>query len=147
MFSTSPGHTEPDPASDEAIGSRLAIIRVGLGMTQAKFAQTIGVSPRSYFHYEKGTRSLTADKLRRLREVHQLNLHWVLFGEGLPLEGHNAEAVAEFAAELSAYLKSTQTVLPVSAHQKIIARWQTALRNGQRLEIPEVAHWVDLMRE
>lgn len=116
-------------------------------MTQAKFAQTIGVSPRSYFHYEKGTRSLTADKLRRLREVHQLNLHWVLFGEGLPVEGHDAEAVAKFAAELSAYLQSTQAALPESAHQKIMTRWQIALRKGKRLKMPEVAHWVDLIRD
>ncbi|WP_072298669.1 helix-turn-helix transcriptional regulator [Paracoccus sp. SM22M-07] len=102
MFRTPHSHTEPDLGSDKAIGFRLAAFRISLGVTQTEFAQTLGISPRSYSYYETGRSSLTADKLRRLREVHQLNLHWVLLGEGRPIDGPDAEAAAKCVPKVAA---------------------------------------------
>lgn len=133
--------------SDAAIGARLALIRIGFGMTQASFASSIGVSQRSYFHYEKGTRSLSTEMLRRLRAVHGLNLMWVMFGEGLPRDGEDSEALSAFVEELSAHLSSTKTELPSRGYSKIVSRWFKALRGGQRVEMRDVEHWVDLLRE
>lgn len=116
-------------------------------MTQASFASSIGVSPRSYFHYEKGTRSLSTETLRQLRAVHGLNLMWVIFGEGLPRDGEDAEALSTFFEELSAHLSSTNTELPSRGLGKIVMHWFHALRGGQRVEMREVGHWIDLLKE
>ncbi len=134
-------------SDDVAIGSRLALIRIGFGMTQASFASSIGVSHRSYFHYEKGTRSLSAETLRRLRAVHGLNLMWVMYGEGLPRDGEDAQALSDFVEELSDHLSSTNTELPSKGYGKIVSRWFGALKGGQRVEMRDVRHWVDLLKE
>lgn len=134
-------------ASDSAIGTRLTMIRVGFGMTQAQFAKSIDVSSRSYQHYEKGSRSISAEILRRLRAVHRLDLNWVLLGRGLPREGDDAAALAQFVEELGAHLSSTQSVLPSRGMSKIVSRWWSALQGGTRIEMRDVKFWVDLMRE
>lgn len=139
--------TGKDLSTDAAIGERLALIRIGFGMTQASFASSIGVSQRSYFHYEKGTRSLSTETLRRLRAVHNLNLMWILYGEGLPRDGEDAEALSAFVEELSDHLFSINTDLPSRGYRKIVSRWLSALKGGQRIEMQDVKHWVDLLRE
>ena len=146
-MSDMPSRTLADSGSDVSIGSRLALTRIGLGMTQAGFAASLGVSPRSYHHYEKGTRSISADLLRRLREVHGLHLNWVLQGQGLPREGEDAEALAAFVEELGAHLATTQTSLPPKNLGKIVSGWWKALQDGTRVGMPDVRHWVDLLKE
>lgn len=123
------------------------MVRVGFGMTQAQFAKSIGVSPRSYQHYEKGSRSISAEILRRLRTMHRLDLNWILLGRGLPREGDDAAALAQFVEELSAHLSSTQCVLPSREMGKIVSRWWSALQDGTRIEMREVTFGVDLLRE
>lgn len=142
-----PSSMLPDLDSDAAIGKRLALIRVGLGMTQAGFAASLNVSPRSYQHYEKGTRSISAELLRQLRTSHGLAPNWVLLGQGLPREGQDAEALAAFVEELVAHLAATQVTLPPKNQGKIISGWWKALRDGTRVGMPDVRHWVDLLKE
>lgn len=136
-----------DVDSDVAIGSRLALVRVGLGMTQASFAESLGVSPRSYFHYEKGTRGLSTEILRRLRVAHGLNLMWVLYGEGLPRDGEDAEALAQFVKDLSALLSASEAVLPPEGLGKIVSRWWNALKGGTRIDMKDVRFWIDLLKQ
>lgn len=133
--------------SDAAIGSRLELIRLGLGMTQARFAATINVSPRSYHHYEKGTRSISTEVLRQLRDIHHLDFNWVLSGRGFPKDGEDAEALADFISELRQHLAATRTELRPENEGKIAARWLHALRDGRRLEMLDIRYWVDLLKE
>lgn len=136
-----------DPDSDAAIGARLALIRVGLGLTQAVFAASLGVSPRSYQHYEKGTRSISSEILRRLRATYGLAPGWVLLGQGLPREEEDAEALAGFVEELGAHLLATRASLPPRNLGRIVSGWWKALRDGTRVGMPEVRHWIDLLKE
>ena len=68
--------------------SYLKEIRESRGLSQAKFAKSLGVSLRSYQYYESGTRPLPTELLGRLAEQ-GVNLQWLLLGRGsrdLPAE-------------------------------------------------------------
>lgn len=133
--------------SDVAIGRRLEWVRLGLGMTQVQFSASIGVSPRSLHYYERGTRSVPADVLRQLRRVHGLDLMWVLVGRGLPREGEDDHALAEFVTHLSAEISGSEAVLPPESWGKIVSRWFRALHSGRRVAMKDVRDWVDLLKE
>lgn len=54
--------------------ARLALIRELSGLSQAKFAATIGVTTEAYQLYEYGKRELRFETLRRIRDVYRISL-------------------------------------------------------------------------
>ncbi|MFS4439628.1 helix-turn-helix domain-containing protein [Paracoccaceae bacterium GXU_MW_L88] len=142
-----PRQSETASEDDVSIGARLALIRASLGMTQVNFAKSIDVSLRSYHHYEKGTRSLSADILRKLRAEYGLNMNWLLLGQGLPYDGEDTAAAVDFIEELNAYLLASQTTLSPESQKRIFAKWLKSLREGYRTDMREVKAWVDLLSD
>lgn len=68
--------------------SYLKEVRESRGLSQGKFAKSLGVSLRSYQYYESGTRPLPIELLGRLAEQ-GVSLQWLLLGRGsrdLPAE-------------------------------------------------------------
>ena len=61
--------------------SYLKEIRESRGQSQAKFAKSLGISLRSYQHYESGTRPLPIELLSQLAEQ-GVSLQWLLLGRG-----------------------------------------------------------------
>lgn len=61
------------------IGNRIAHIRGGL--SQAKFAERLGVNKNTIGNYERGDRKPDSDFLEKLA-AHGYNIHWVITGEG-----------------------------------------------------------------
>ncbi|WP_410219116.1 hypothetical protein [Paracoccus sp. (in: a-proteobacteria)] len=55
--------------------------------------------------------------------------------------------MAAFVEELGAHLVATQASLPPKNQGKIISGWWKALRDGTRVGMPDVMHWVDLLKE
>lgn len=110
------------------IGARLLTLRLDASMTQAQFADALGVSPRTYHHYERGTRSVSAEILISLHEVFGVDPSWVLLGIGLPKPSEEGRILAEFVADLSARL----AVLDADARQvdreRLIEGWLFDLR-------------------
>lgn len=62
----------------EAIGQRLREVRGG--MTQAEFAEKLGVDRQTVMRYETGKRVPDALVLKRLIELN-VNAHWLLTGQ------------------------------------------------------------------
>lgn len=62
------------------ISGRLKRCRESIGKRQADFAETMGVTERTYINWEQG-KDANADKLKNL-SVYGINLHWLLTGEG-----------------------------------------------------------------
>ena len=77
------------------IGERLRLALTELGITQAKFARTVGVNTRSMSNYMRGqlpdTRVLLA-----IREQYGLSLDWLLMGIGemFPDRGREASSLS-----------------------------------------------------
>ena len=105
------------------IGKRLKICRKDSGLTQARFAEALGVSSRSYQHYEKATREAPVSLLRIAARVSGRDFHWLITGklegqidlyeqaviatfeclerEGLPQQPKKILAIARRALELA----------------------------------------------
>lgn len=62
------------------IPSRLRDIRHSAKMTKVRFAESLGISPRSYFNYEDGTRQAPIDVLFRAAQLSDQDLPWLLTG-------------------------------------------------------------------
>ena len=62
---------------------RLKFIRVTNNLSQAQFADSLGVFRNVILNIESGKRKLSVDILVKLVEVYSIDLHWLLFGEKL----------------------------------------------------------------
>ncbi|MGH7023740.1 MAG: helix-turn-helix domain-containing protein [Caulobacteraceae bacterium] len=66
------------------LGARLKRLRRDLGLTQARMAQDLEISPSYLNHLERNQRPLTAQILLRLAETYDIDLRTFSGGEGAP---------------------------------------------------------------
>lgn len=64
------------------MGRRLMAIRVVSGLTQADFADKLGLSLRAYANYERGEREVPTALFRSLCEMFRVDPLWQLTGPG-----------------------------------------------------------------
>ncbi|WP_238139429.1 helix-turn-helix domain-containing protein [Roseateles aquatilis] len=65
-----------------AMGRRLMAIRVASGLTQADFADKLGLSLRAYANYERGEREMPTALFKSLCETFRIDPLWQLTGPG-----------------------------------------------------------------
>lgn len=61
---------------------RLIKIRLELGFSALRFAESIGVPIATYNRIEKGTGKLDVDAAGKLVELYNVNPSWLFFGQG-----------------------------------------------------------------
>jgi transcriptional regulator with XRE-family HTH domain len=61
---------------------RVRKLRIHLGLSENKFAQSIGVSQTSYNRYEKGIGKLDQDAICEILRNYKIDSNWLFFGEG-----------------------------------------------------------------
>lgn len=64
-----------------SLSDRLGIFRKQVGLTQAEFAESLGLSLTAYKNYEKGTREPPASVLILLCTIYDATPAWLLKGE------------------------------------------------------------------
>jgi transcriptional regulator with XRE-family HTH domain len=64
------------------LGKRLKTLRKTLGITQKELARTLGVSEMTIRRYEANRFQPDAEVLSKLAKTYNINLHWLLTGEG-----------------------------------------------------------------
>jgi phage repressor protein C with HTH and peptisase S24 domain len=52
------------------------------GLSKSSFAASIGVSRSHSYHFERGTQKPSREVLERLAAVYQVNLNWLIYGQG-----------------------------------------------------------------
>ncbi len=57
---------------------RMRLLRQANDLTQRQVAEKLGISPRTYSHYEKGTRSLPVYVLEGLSEFYHVSTDYLL---------------------------------------------------------------------
>lgn len=72
-------------ANKEDIGARLKIARHSLGLPSGEFAKQVSIDPRNYSSIETGKRNIGEKVLKKICDAFQINLDWVLTGEGYML--------------------------------------------------------------
>ncbi len=70
----------PDQNID--LGQRLTKVRGTTGLSQAAFANTLGLSLRAYANYERGEREMPVALFRALYEIYGIDPVWLLAGPG-----------------------------------------------------------------
>lgn len=70
----------PDQNTD--LGQRLTLVRGTTGLSQAAFADTLGLSLRAYANYERGEREMPVALFRALYEIYGIDPVWLLAGPG-----------------------------------------------------------------
>ena len=88
--------------SRNEIGNRLRQVRNDLNLSQEEFAERFGISQRTYTRYERGETEVPSEFLRKISELGDYDMNWLLTGRG---QMHFQEAgfeadpdYAEFAA-------------------------------------------------
>jgi len=61
---------------------RLRLLRETIGVTQGDFAKTIGVAPSFISGIERKKKDLSRDLLEKILKKYNVNLNWLLTGEG-----------------------------------------------------------------
>lgn len=123
------------------MGSRLLALRLERSMTQAQFADSIGISPRTYHHYEKGTRSVSAEAVLALHEVYGVSPNWILLGDQPPKQSEEGKALAAFVTQLHEHLLARGEKIPAEKAAKIYEQWLRSFRDGHVLAIDSVSDW------
>jgi transcriptional regulator with XRE-family HTH domain len=64
------------------IGERLRLLRKTLGLSQAEFAQRLGVKQRAISHWENEDSEPSLKMIQKISDIWSINLIWLLTGEG-----------------------------------------------------------------
>ncbi|KAF1723474.1 hypothetical protein CSC76_15300 [Pseudoxanthomonas mexicana] len=68
------------PLDKDMIARRLAAVRAELGLSQAALAEQVGLSKRSYIHYERGEREVPTGLVKALYDLHGIDPVWLMSG-------------------------------------------------------------------
>ena len=86
-----------------AVGERLRLTRLAMGLGQQEFGRRAGISKSNMNNIERGRQALTLPNLAALCEAHDLNMEWVVAGTLRGLRNELVEAIrAQIAAQKAA---------------------------------------------
>ena len=89
--------------SYRAIGHRMRVARLTLGLTEQDVARVVGITLRTYRKYEAGQRPRSIRALVAFSQKYDASLDWLILGEGACIGAH-----------LARRSNSTIAILPVS---------------------------------
>jgi transcriptional regulator with XRE-family HTH domain len=115
-----------------ALGARLAITRNELSMSQAKMAESLGMS---------------LEALVELHRQFQVDLSWVLLGMEAARPGHDLAALERFEVALDKFLTTSDIRLKSEKRGAIVARWYRSLLEGKPIDMDDVRTWIELLTE
>jgi len=83
------------------------------GLSKTAFAESIGISRSHNYHLERGTQKPPRDVLERLASVYNVNLNWLIHGQGpsglenntVEIELLDQEAAAGQGREIADYIE------------------------------------------
>ncbi len=83
----------------EGIGARIRQARINKGMSQTRLAQLLGIPPQNVSDWERGVVTPSSKNLRRLAEVLEVSLDWLITGKGSPepLKGEPVSFIPVYA--------------------------------------------------
>lgn len=70
---------------------RLKQVRMKTGLSQKEFAEKIDVNLSNYSSYERGVRRIYPETLVKINNFLNVNLHWLITGEGKMLMDDNQD--------------------------------------------------------
>ncbi len=109
---------------EETIGERIRQLRKELHLTQAEFAEKIGLKPTAVLMYEKGSRKVTEQSLSLIVQNFGVNESWLRYGTGEIMQRTDETLLAQLADEYH-----------LSADQQVLVKSFLSLTSEQRASI------------
>jgi len=83
------------------------------GLSKSAFAESIGISRSHNYHLERGTQKPPREVLERLATVYNINLNWLIYGNGpsgldqdtVEIELYDQQAAAGQGREIDDYIE------------------------------------------
>lgn len=66
----------------DSFGKRLKVLRSELKLSQEEISRKLGISTHSYLNYENDMASPKISLLKKLRELFNVNINWLVDGSG-----------------------------------------------------------------
>ncbi|MEP4145566.1 MAG: helix-turn-helix transcriptional regulator [Halioglobus sp.] len=133
-------------SSRSAVGARLAIVRHEVGCTQTEFASQLGVSMRTYHHYEKGQRSCGIDALAILAIKFGVDLNWLIIGLEDVASVIEPDELNAFSKSLDGYLANNKITLSEARRRAVTAKWYQGRQQKRTTFRDDIAFWVEMVR-
>lgn len=83
------------------LADRLKRLRTSMGLTQAQFAETVGIATTTYQHYERGEREATEKFLVKAINTFGLNAAWFLTGKGEMFQNQEQQTCKSLSIPIS----------------------------------------------
>lgn len=83
-----------DGRSKLAIGQRLDLTRLALGLSQVDFCRRAGIAPNTFNQYKSGKNRPVLDEAYEICDAFNLTLDWIYFGDPSGLRYELASAIA-----------------------------------------------------
>lgn len=78
---------------DYILQNRLRKLRKSLNKQQGEFANDLGILQQQYSTYERGTRKPSTEIYNKLIEIFNVNLNWLLTGNGSMFLDKNSDVI------------------------------------------------------
>ena len=111
------------------IAQRIKKIRTDAELTQEKFARAIGVKWISVAGWEQGVREPGKARLFVIADKFNVNIDWLLSGEGEPYNDRSVDAETRREIEFE-YIKKLFTALPSEMQEQILAALREMVASG-----------------
>ena len=114
------------------LGKRLKTLRETLGITQKELARTLGVSEMTIRRYEANKFQPDAEVLSKLAKAYNINLHWLLTGEGemfIKREHKTPTEKASIVPELASFL----ALLPEEQQKQLASIFKEFLKTSSAM--------------
>jgi len=114
------------------IGERIRLIRKKLGLTQKEFGERIGVIDRLVSKWEKGLNEPTSKSLKAIAQEFNVNLHWLLTGEGEMFIDKNKKGQGNFTekANINPELYNFIALLSEEQQKQLADVFKEVLKNS-----------------
>ncbi|MDO5646328.1 helix-turn-helix domain-containing protein [Paracoccus sp. (in: a-proteobacteria)] len=101
------------------LGDRIETLRKAAGLSQAQFAEQLGISRSAFQYYERGERDLPAQLLLKICELFDDDAHRLLTGGPSPLL---LSRIDYFAHLLDARLEDLDISITPEARQRVLMK-------------------------
>jgi len=118
------------------IGKRIKQARTDKGLRQKEIAEKFGLHSASMSKIESGDSSTSVEILLKIKEILNVNLHWILTGEGTPETPTKGIEDEEIIMMLKAFEKSARLKHAVlGALYKYIERFERFEKESNEKEV------------
>ena len=117
------------------IGERLKLMREFLGLTQKDLSERLSIKAPALSRYEKSNTIPTIDIINKIVNLFEINIHWLIIGEGSMIIGE--EKKNEQKTEPATSADSSDELFNIKVENAVLKKDNDRLKNENKNLIEE----------